>query len=113
MTAAISSIGAGDLQTLGVNQLVQPRGPRVAATAADARRAGEDFEAMFLSQMLSPIFDQIKTDGPFGGGSGESMYRSFMVDAVSRSMAKAGGIGIADQVQREILKLQEARNDKN
>lgn len=96
----------------GVNELVQPRAPRAAASPQDARRVGEDFEAMFLSQMLSPVFDQIKTDGPFGGGSGESMYRSFLVDAVSRSMAKAGGIGIADQVAREMLKLQETSHEQ-
>ena len=101
------------LPGLGINELMQPRVPtasRNPTSPADARHVGEEFEAMFLSQMLSPMFDQIKTDGPFGGGSAEGMYRSFLVDAYAHSMAKAGGIGIADSVQREILRLQEVHN---
>jgi Rod binding domain-containing protein len=109
MAAATMTPVAGQLPGLGVNELMQPRMPAVRGTAnpADARRVGEEFEAMFLSQMLAPMFDQIRTDGPFGGGNAETMYRSFLVDAYAKSMVKAGGIGIADNVQREILKLQE------
>jgi peptidoglycan hydrolase FlgJ len=100
------------LPGLGVNELMQPRVPQAAraTSPAEARRVGEEFEAMFLSQMLAPMFDQLSTDGPFGGGQAESMYRSFLVDSYAKSMAKAGGIGIASNVQREILKLQEAHN---
>ncbi len=72
------------------------------------RRAAEDFESVFLSQMLAPIFATIKTDALFGGGPSEDIYRSLLVEEYGKSIAKAGGIGIADQVQREILALQEA-----
>ena len=33
-----------------------------------------------------------------------------MVDEMGKSMAEAGGIGIADSIQREILRLQEVEN---
>ena len=72
-----------------------------------ARRAAEEFEAMFLSQMLAPIFENLQTDGPFGGGPGERIYRSLMVQEYGRAVAASGGVGIAEAVQREILKLQE------
>ena len=81
-------------------------------TAADlARRAkirdtAEKFETQFLSQMLQQMFAGVETDGPFGGGFGEEMFRSMMTDAMARQMTKAGGVGVADTVQREILKLQ-------
>ena len=95
----------------GVAELRAPRVPSVTARAvadpAEARRVAEDFEALYLSQMLGPVFDQLKTDGPFGGGHGETMYRSFLVDAYARAMVKAGGVGVADMVQREILRMQE------
>jgi Rod binding domain-containing protein len=34
------------------------------------------------------------------------MFKSFMTDAMGQQMTRAGGIGIADTVQREMLKLQ-------
>ena len=75
---------------------------------AQMRKAAEEFEAMFLSQMFGHVFEGIKTDGPFGGGHGEKMYRSLLVDEYGKTMARAGGIGIADQVVKEMLRNQEA-----
>ena len=73
------------------------------------RAAAEEFEAVFLGEMLAPVFEELETDGLFGGGSGERMYRSLLVQEYGRAMARSGGVGIADAVQREILRLQEAR----
>lgn len=85
--------------------------PPAQATTADLARSkakdvAERFEAQFLSAMLQPMFAGIETDGPFGGGQGEEMFRSLMTEAMGKQMAKAGGIGLADTVQREILKMQ-------
>ncbi len=73
------------------------------------REAAEQFEAVFLSQMLAPMLETVGTDPLFGGGPGEQMYRSLMVEEYGKAIARAGGVGIADHVEREILKLQEAR----
>jgi len=54
------------------------------------------------------MFETIPTDSMMGGGQAESVYRGLMVDEMSKSLSKAGGIGIADSVYRELLKLQEA-----
>ena len=78
-----------------------------AARAAQALEIAEQFEALFLSQMLAPMFENLKTDGPFGGGSSEGIYRSLMVEEYGKSIAQAGGLGIAEAVQREILNMQE------
>jgi len=72
-----------------------------------AREAAEQFEAVFLSQMLGPMFETVPTDSFMGGGHAESVYRGMMVEEMGKSLAKQGGIGIADSVYREILKLQE------
>ncbi len=76
-------------------------------TAEDARKAAEEFEALFLAQMLAPMFNTISTDGPFGGGHSETIYRSMMVDELGKATMQNGGIGIADNVMREILRAQE------
>ncbi len=59
--------------------------------------------------MLGHMFDGIKTNKLFGGGQGEDMYKSLMVEEYGKSIAKAGGIGVADQVVRSVmLQFQEA-----
>ena len=71
------------------------------------RAKAEDFEAVFLTQMIKPMFDTLPTDGPFGGGSSEGIYRGLLVEEFGKSISRNGGIGIADSVYRELLKMQE------
>ena len=73
-----------------------------------ARQAAQEFEAMFLSQMLGHMFDGVKTDGLFGGGDAEHMYRSLLIDEYGKSMSRTGGVGIADSLMREIMRNQES-----
>jgi len=84
-------------------------GPKPVAgrTPEDARKAGEEFEAFFMTQMLEHMFKGIPTDGYFGGGYGEGVYRSVMLQEYGRVLGKAGGIGIGDMVARELMRLQE------
>ena len=78
------------------------------ATPEEAKKAGVKFESMFLSQMLKPMFDTLPTDGWFGGGQGEEMFRSMLVDNYAKSMAEHGnGLGIAPVVTKAMLKAQE------
>ncbi len=81
--------------------------PRSTSDQAAARATAEEFEAVFIAQMMSHMFAGISTDGPFSGGQAEQVYRSMMVNEYGRLATASGGIGIADQVMSEILKLQE------
>ena len=82
------------------------------ATIAGAKKAGEDFESFFLSQALENMFSGIETDPMFGGGNGESIYRSLMIQEYAKSAAKSGVTGIGAAVTREILHLQEIQGGK-
>jgi flagellar protein FlgJ len=74
-----------------------------------ARAQAVDFEAVFLNSMFSQMFTDIEGDGPFGGGnSGAGVWRSVLSEEYSKSFAKAGGVGIADQVYRSLIAQQEA-----
>jgi Rod binding domain-containing protein len=83
-----------------------------AATAADLARRGkikqtaQDFEASFLSGMMQQMFAGVSSDGPFGGGQGEAMFRSVLTDAMAKQVVRTGGIGVGAAVEREMLKLQ-------
>lgn len=78
-------------------------------TLQEAKKVAEEFEAVFLGQMLQPMFRNIDAAEPFGGSASEKMWRTMQVDEYGKALAKAGGIGIADSVFREILKAQELR----
>ncbi len=72
-----------------------------------ARTQARDFESMFLSTFVQEMFSGIETDGPFGGGHSEEIYRSMMAEQYADTIARSGGIGLADQVYTEILKAQQ------
>ncbi len=83
------------------------------ASRQAAWRTAENFESFFLSRMLDDMFASIKADGPFGGGQSETMYRGLLNEQYGKVIADAGGVGIADAVYREILKLQEGTTNAN
>lgn len=75
------------------------------ATREKIAYAAKDFESAFLSIMLGQMFQGVG-GGEFSGGQGETMFQSFLMDAFSKQMTRSGGVGLADSVQREMLKLQ-------
>lgn len=66
----------------------------------------KDFEAMFMSEMLKPIFDTVQTDEQFGGGKGEDMWRGFLRDEYAKNMSANGSLGIADLVKQQLIETQ-------
>lgn len=63
---------------------------------------------MFLNSMFQHMFTGLNGDGPLGGQGATGVWRSMLTDQFSRTIAKAGGIGIADQVYRSLIAHQEA-----
>ena len=82
--------------------------PTATGNATVADKKAKEFESVFISQFIGPMFDGISTDGPFGGGQGEAMFRSLMVDEYGKEIEKRGGLGLASSVASELLKMQEA-----
>jgi peptidoglycan hydrolase FlgJ len=82
-----------------------PAAPAAADTRERIKATAADYESAFLSIMFAQMFKDVDA-GAFGGGKGETMFQSFLMDAFSKQTARSGGIGLADAVQREMLKLQ-------
>jgi len=97
LTAQTAQLQAGRIQT-----------PVATKDAVRAQKAAQEFEGVFVSQMLGQMFSGLSTDGPFGGGQGEAMFRSLMLDEYGKQMASQGGIGLASHITSELLKQQEA-----
>jgi flagellar protein FlgJ len=72
-----------------------------------ARAAAQDFEAVFLNSMISQMFTGVGNDGPLGSGPAVGVWRSFLTDEYAKTFARAGGIGIADDVYRSLIAQQE------
>lgn len=81
---------------------------RPGMSRSDMREAAQGFEAFFLSQMLSHMFAGLEADPLFGGGHGEEVWKSLMIDEYAKATARKGGIGIADHVMTVMLQAQEA-----
>lgn len=73
------------------------------------KAVAQDFEAFFVSRMIESMFAGIETDGLFGGGQGEKVFRSVMIQEYGKEVVRRGGFGIADSVQKHLLSLQEAK----
>ncbi|MBI1188064.1 MAG: chemotaxis protein chel [Alphaproteobacteria bacterium] len=76
------------------------------AQMQEIRRVAEEFEGMVLAELLQPAFSALDTDGLGGGGDGEQMFRPMLVERYAQSMAKAGGVGLADAIVAELQRLQ-------
>lgn len=80
------------------------------STNAKAKASAEDFEAVFLNTMFQQMFTGIEGDGPFGGSGATGVWRGFLTDEYSRSFAKAGGLGIANEVYKTLIAQQEVHS---
>lgn len=88
---------------------LQDAGRRGAAKTAES---AQEFEAMFLSEMISHMFEGVGVDPVFGGGSGEKMFRSLLTQEYGRLMARGQGIGVSRQLQDMMLRMQEQQQQK-
>ena len=73
-----------------------------------AKAKAQDFEAVFLNSMFSQMTSGLKSEGPFGDTASTGVWRSMMTEEYSKSFAKAGGIGISNDVFRTLI-LQQAK----
>ena len=82
--------------------------PKPTSDAGKAAAAAKEYESVFISQFLGSMFSGIKSDGVTGGGEGEEMFRSLMINEYGKSLEQRGGFGLAAKMQAELLKHQQA-----
>ena len=92
---------AGALSSQKVGGTTPTEGP----AHAKAREAAEEFEAIFLSQMLATMTQELGGAGGVAGG--DDVYRDMFNKEVAKMISRSGGIGVADTILQEMLKTQE------
>lgn len=70
------------------------------------REVAEEFESVFLAQVLQTMKIGLAGPGPLGDGDNEA-WTGMLQEEYGRLISKSGGIGVADALLREMLKLQE------
>tara|TARA_B100001778_G_C18241264_1_gene473559 strand:+ start:216 stop:578 length:363 start_codon:yes stop_codon:yes gene_type:complete len=68
--------------------------------------SAKEFEAIFISEMIKPMFEGLETDGMFGGGQGEEIFRNLMFQEFGNNIANNNGVGIADHVKEQLIRIQ-------
>lgn len=97
---------------LALLQVTQGDAAKVAKNAksykdlAKVEEAAKEFEAVFVAEMLKPMFEGIDTNGMFGGGKGEEVFRGMMIQEYGKILAQTGEIGISDSVKEEMIRMQ-------
>lgn len=93
----------------GLDQAAQANGPNLksARSPEEAERVAKQFEGMFLSQLMSAMWQGVDmSKGLFGGGVGEQAYAGLLHEEYAKVFAQTGGIGLSDRLKSEILALQ-------
>jgi flagellar protein FlgJ len=68
-----------------------------------------ELEGVFLNTLMKEMFSSIDTnEESFGGGFAEETWRGMQAEQFAGALAEKGGIGLADQLMSDLLRLQEA-----
>ena len=78
--------------------------------SAQMMSAAHDFEAVFATQMMTPMFEGLEVNPMFGGGKGEEMFRTVLLDEYGKQMGQNDTLHMVNQLADAMLKAQEARN---
>ena len=85
--------------------------PHAGRTADDTsappalRKAAEEFESIFLSQVLNGLTAGLSNG--LQGGDKDDPFSQMLQDEYAKLVSRSGGVGVADAVLREMLKAQE------
>ncbi|MFK7838820.1 MAG: rod-binding protein [Bdellovibrionales bacterium] len=75
-----------------------------------AEEAAQEFEAVFIAEMMKPMFEGIKHDGTFGGGKGEEIFHGMLVQEYGKLISQTGSVGIADNIKDAMIRMQQEAN---
>lgn len=83
--------------------------PSASANPELLKKAAKQFEGGFISEFMGQMFEDMPTDGPFGGGEGEQMFRSLLTDEYGKQIEAGGGFGLSDAITKQLLQTQEMK----
>jgi flagellar protein FlgJ len=74
-----------------------------------AKKVAQDFEALFIGMMMKSMRETVPEDKLTGGGHGEDVYRSLLDQEYAAAAVKRGGLGLAKQIEKDIIRQESRR----
>ncbi|RXT56932.1 hypothetical protein B6S44_00305 [Bosea sp. Tri-44] len=72
-----------------------------------AKKTAADFETVFLENFTQTMMSSSGTEGPLGeNGVGGDVWRSMLTQEYAKQMQRAGGVGLSDQIMRDLIQVQ-------
>lgn len=84
-----------------------------AKNAQRIKETAQEFEAVFLSEMIKPMFEGLELAEPFGGGKGEEIFRGMMLSEFGKEIAERNVTGIQTQVMNALIEMQSQRTEQD
>ncbi len=94
-----------------IDQILSPTKTSPASGADPAnlekvREAAEEFESVFLSQVLNGLTQGMTGEGPLSNADSDP-FSGLLQQEYAKLISRSGGVGVADAVMSEMLKMQE------
>jgi Rod binding domain-containing protein len=65
-------------------------------------RVSQEFEAIFIKQMLNVMRKSVHKTGLLDGGMAEEIFEDMLYDEYAKKMAESGSFGISDMIYRQL-----------
>ncbi len=96
MINAIAPLGSASTQGVAAP-------PKAEAPDPAMLKAAKDFESIFVRQMLKSVEKTTAAGMGTQASAGQSTYGSMIVDTLSESISKGGGLGLADVIAKSMM----------
>lgn len=70
-------------------------------------KSAQEFEAVFIKQMLDVMRKTIDRSGLVERNQGEEIFEDMLYDEYSKNMSKSAGLGLADTMYQQLSYLQQ------
>jgi peptidoglycan hydrolase FlgJ len=91
---------------LDFNALTRLKGEAAQDPTKAIRKTSEQFEAYFIQQMMKTMRESIEKSDLVEGGNMDT-YQDLMDKEMSLEMVKRGGLGVANMMEKQMLRAQE------
>ena len=68
----------------------------------DAKKASQQFEAMFVKQMFKAMTETVEDKSLFGSGPGSDYYNDIFLDKMAEQVSQSNDLGLAKTIYRQI-----------
>ncbi|HEY9722668.1 MAG TPA: rod-binding protein [Oscillatoriaceae cyanobacterium] len=84
-----------------IHPLDPPPAPKTAGQKK-LYKACQDFEGVMLGLVFKEMRKSVQSSDPLDQGQAQDIYHGMLDDAMSKSMATTGGIGLAEDLYRQL-----------